>query len=143
VRIVHYASVTAAIAILYLGWTFGSRYAANRRMERALEARKAAAYRGFEKLDLSTGVAILHFYIAPGVLTKGEKGTLCYGVAHATAVRIEPSLGLEDVTPSRNRCIKIAPEQDTKYTLTAEGAGGLTRSESLVVRVKPVPARPR
>jgi hypothetical protein len=47
---------------------------------------------------------------------------------------------VEGVSVSLNRCVEVAPEKDTRYTLTAEGNDGHAVSESFVLKVRPDPA---
>ena len=60
--------------------------------------------------------------VEPSSIMSGEKALLTWSTENATAVRISPAIGLVD--PSGTR--EVAPTQDTVYTLTAEGAGGVT-----------------
>jgi len=131
-RLARYTSFVALAALLYLGWTMASRYLANRKF--TPEAAKPAPPPAYP--DHGTDVKILHFYASPGELVEGGKATLCYGVANAQAVRLDPPV--DDLRPSMNRCLEIAPRRDTRYTLTAEGAGG-PATESFLLRVKPDP----
>ncbi len=79
-------------------------------------------------------VKITHFYASPAVVVKGEPVTVCYGVENARAVRIEPPV--EELRPAYSRCIQVAPERTTRYTLGAEGADGRTVSRSVEVVVQ-------
>jgi hypothetical protein len=130
-RIVRYMFVVVAAALLYLGWTFADRYRSNREFERA-RARQMAPR---PPPDYGSAVKILQFYASPAVLNKGERAVLCYGVANAQTVRIEPEG--EPVWPAPSRCFYIAPQKDTRYMLTAEGADGKRATESFQIRVKP------
>jgi hypothetical protein len=123
--------VVVAAALLYLDWTFADRYRSNREFERARARQMAPRL----PPDYGSAVKILQFYASPEVLNKGERAILCYGVANASAVRLEPEV--ESVWPSPSRCFYVAPQKDTRYTLTAEGAGGKSATESFQIRVKP------
>lgn len=125
------ASIGAAV---YLGWVFASRYVATQQWERARGRVPAAQNAEFERIYGGTEVRILQFY-SPAHVTEGDSATICYGVVNAVSVRIEPPV--EGVSPSLNRCVAVTPEEDTRYTMTAEGAGGRIVSESFVLRVKP------
>jgi hypothetical protein len=59
---------------------------------------------------------------------------LCYGVANAQTVKIEPDTGRE-VWPSVNRCIDLKPKKTTTYTLTAQDAHGNTKTAALTLEV--------
>jgi hypothetical protein len=125
--------IAGALAAGFLTWTFVSR-----RQPAQLPPKPAPGYQDFEGIDKLDSVAILRFYAAAGVLNEGEKATLCYGVAKARAVRLDPPV--EELSPSLNRCFQVGPTADTRYTLTAEGEDGRTVSESFVLQVKPNPA---
>ena len=77
---------------------------------------------------------IIQFYASAGEVARGDRVIICYGVENATSVRLEPPV--EKLAPSFNRCFHVTPDQPTKYTLTAEGSGGKTVSESFTVSVK-------
>lgn len=77
---------------------------------------------------------ILQFYASPPVVSPGERVLLCYGVEEAEAVRIEPEV--EPLKPSYSRCIPVTPRATTRYTLTAEGAGGGSVTSSVTVTVQ-------
>ncbi len=126
--------VALALAALYLVWTFGSRWDADREFERAIKAKRAPVYKEYPGVEGVTSVKILQFYAMPGALTAGEKASMCYGVVNAKTVRIEPEV--EPVEPSLNRCLVISPKRDTRYTLTAEGQDGKIVSASFVVKVE-------
>lgn len=89
--------------------------------------------------DNTSGVKIVHFYAGSGEVVRGEKAILCYGVRDAKSVRLEPMA--TDLRPARNRCISIAPERTTTYTLRAEGFDGRTTSASFTIHVSPPPPR--
>ena len=57
-------------------------------------------------------------------------------------MRIDPPLA--GVYPALNKCTEVAPEHDTKYTLTAEGKDGQSETAAFTLVVKPDLAnRPR
>jgi hypothetical protein len=125
-------------AALYVGWVFASRYVAARQWELARARVPAPPSAEFERVYGGTDVRILQFY-SPSSVIEGDRTTICYGVVNAAAVRIEPPV--EGVSPSLNRCVAVTPEEDTRYTITAEGADGRVVSESFVLRVKPDAAK--
>ena len=79
-------------------------------------------------------VRILLFQASVGSLTEGEKAQLCYGVANAKTVKLEPQDN--PVWPSYNRCVEVAPKKDTTYTLTIQDAAGHTQTQTLDIKVK-------
>ena len=132
-RILPYTTAAAAIAVLYVLWVFTSRWVDNSRMERESAARQAAADKQPSAIAGST-LKILNFYASKGVLARGEEVRLCYGVANAKTVRLDPPV--ERVWPSLARCFEVSPKRETRYTLTAEDEHGRTESQSIVLQVK-------
>ena len=84
-------------------------------------------------------VKITHFQVTPAFIPKGITGKLCYGVENAVTIDLNPPV--EELLPSAERCIDIAPAQATTYTLTAHGADGSKASKSLDVHVGNPPPR--
>jgi hypothetical protein len=127
-RILRVALIAAA---LYAGWVFWSRRALPIRTARlpGEDARLAE----FLKTYGGDEVKILSFYAREGRVIEGDKSVICYGVLNAVSVRTEPPL--EGVTPSLNKCVEIAPERNTQYTLVAEGKDGRTVSETFQLGV--------
>ncbi len=128
-QVVRYMFVAMAFVLLYVAWTFYGRYNSNREYERTVERKHQAA----PPPEFGSEVKILQFYASPMVLAKGQQAILCYGVANAKTVRLEPAA--EGIRPSLNRCLYVAPQRDTRYTLTAEGANGKRVTESLEIQV--------
>jgi len=133
-KLLPYSSAGLAIALLYVAWTFLSRWHDTRGLERAAEHEKARADAKIVEMYGSGNLKILHFYVTPGVILRGRKGLLCYGVSNAQAVRIEPEI--EPLKPSISRCLEIAPWVDTRYKLTAEDESGHSATMTVLVRVK-------
>lgn len=122
------------LAGLYVGYVFYARSHKNRELEQAAEDRKIDNTK--KVIDLAGGetLKVLNFYPDPKILQRGGKGRLCYGVANARAVKLDPTV--EAIWPSLGRCIDISPTAETTYTLTATDAQGRTATESVVVRVR-------
>ncbi len=78
-------------------------------------------------------VKITQFYARDAVVIEGGSTVLCYGVADAKSVRLDPPV--EAISPSMNHCIEVRPKGETHYTLTAEGVDGRTVAQSVTVRV--------
>ena len=79
-------------------------------------------------------LAIQDFYASPGEIRRGETVQLCYGVANAKTVKLEPQPN--PVWPSYSRCVDVTPTKSTTYTLTITDAAGNTRTQSLEVKVR-------
>ncbi|HVP45501.1 MAG TPA: hypothetical protein VMT32_02925 [Bryobacteraceae bacterium] len=134
-KLLPFASAGVALAALYVAFVFVSRWQENRRLESAAaEAARAKAQREISAIYGDGKLRILDFYVAPGIISHGQKALLCYGVANANSVRLEPAV--ERMYPAISRCFEVAPPHDTRYTLTAEDAQGHTATESFMLQVK-------
>jgi hypothetical protein len=133
-KLLPYSSAGLVIAILYVAWTFLSRWQDTRGLQGVAEREKARADAKIVEMYGSGNLKILHFYVTPGVILRGQKGLLCYGVSNAKTVRIDP--GVEPLKPSISRCLEISPAADTRYTFAAEDESGHTATTSVLVRVK-------
>jgi len=132
-----YGLALLVLPVLYVVWVGTSGILANRAFERAAQARQAAPLQPLP--EAGPGVKILHFYASAGELFRGDHAVICYGVQNASAVRLEPPV--EEITPSRNRCIAVEPQKTTTYTLRVMGADGAEVSESFTIRVNPPPPK--
>ena len=126
--------VTVAAVCLYLGWVYHERRSDTREFVRRLEEPKRAKDRAIVDAYGGGNLTVMTFYAVPATIRRGAKSQLCYGVSNARTVRIEPPV--ENVWPSFGRCVEVAPESDTVYTLVAEDAAGLKKSASTVVKVQ-------
>jgi hypothetical protein len=132
-----YSSIAIAIALLYVGWIFFSRWQENRAIEKKSREERTqqqlendrAALEQFGGKDL----AIQMFYASPGAVRRGESAQLCYGVANAKTVKLEPQSN--PVWPSYSRCVEVTPSKTTTYTLTIADAAGNTKSQTVEVKV--------
>jgi len=133
-----YTSIAIGIALLYVGWVFFSRWAENRDLEQRAAQQKAEKQREQDRASVEQmggkELAIQNFYAAPGVIHRGESAKLCYGVANAKKVRLEPQSN--PVWPSFARCVDVSPTSTTTYMLTIEDAAGNTKSQTLEVKVE-------
>jgi hypothetical protein len=77
--------------------------------------------------------AILMFATSERQIPRGEAVTLCYGVSHASAVRLEPSGWT--LPPTAKNCTRFYPKATGTYTLVATGDGGTDKKAfSVTVR---------
>ncbi|MDQ6705772.1 MAG: hypothetical protein M3Z85_07390 [Acidobacteriota bacterium] len=130
-----YTAMLCGIAVLYVGWTFFSRWNSDRELREAAEAQKIETLKKENDLLGGGKLKIMSFYADPAVFARGQRSRLCYGVANAKTARIEP--GVERISPSLGRCVDVAPiRRDTTYTLTAEDANGHAVTQSLTVRTR-------
>jgi len=137
-RILRYSPILVVLAALYAGFVLFARWNQTRNAEARQRAQAAAEKREADARALDavggTEFAILSFYATPGIVHRGDQAELCYGVANAQSVKIEPDLG-RGVWPSVNRCIDITPKKTTTYTLTTQDATGNTKTASLTLEV--------
>src|SRR5579872_4349242 len=76
---------------------------------------------------------ITQFYASPPEVPRGEKALLCYGVEHAQSVWLSPPR--QELSPSPTRCIEIAPEKTTTYTITAQNDRGQSAAQTVTITV--------
>ncbi len=128
-----YTSAALLAAMIYTGWTFYSRWAEARRAD----AEETARRRELDQQTLNmigTELKILTFYSSPQTIHAAQQALICYGVANATAVRIEPAI--ETLAPSLGRCIQASPVKTTEYTLTAQDEAGHRVTQTIAVKVQ-------
>jgi hypothetical protein len=123
--------VTLALVAIYLLIVFGSRWQDRREFERR-ESQRQRDSRLPDELSTSE-LKILQFYASPPAISAGEQALLCYGALNARSLRIEP--GPIEATPALSRCVQVSPRRSTRYTLTAEGAGGDTQTATAELAV--------
>jgi hypothetical protein len=134
-KMVPITSAVLVLVFLYVGWTFYSRRRDARDAEE--KAKAAEAQNAQYTVDKYGGgrVKILAFSLGSGAIHKGQSVQLCYGVANAKNVKIEPPVG--DVWPSMQRCVDVAPKKDTEYVITADDGQGHIDTAQLAIKVVP------
>ena len=119
-------------------WIFLGRWWQNRSIEyRANQERAARRHENDRRTLEQMGgkeLAIQTFYATPGEIRRGEPVQLCYGVANAKSVKLEPQSN--PVWPSYSRCVEVTPAKTTTFTLTIADPAGNTKSQSLTVTVR-------
>jgi hypothetical protein len=132
-----YSSIVLAVVAVVVGWILFSRWTDNRQIERQAAQQKQEKQREADRtaLDQMGGktLDIQAFYANPGAVHRGETVQLCYGVANAKSVKLEPQPN--PVWPSYARCVDVKPAKTTTYTLTIDDGAGNTKTQSLEVRV--------
>ncbi len=118
-------------------WILFSRWQENRSVESRAKEEKAQKQREDDRQTLArmggNELAIQSFYALPAEIRRGQSVQLCYGVANAKTVKLEPQSN--PVWPSYARCVDVTPTKTTTYTLTVADAAGNTKTQSLEVRV--------
>ncbi len=136
-KFLRYSAVGVALVALYVGWIFYSRWQQDRAIKLKIQEKQAAERRAeAENVNRQFGgasFAILNFYADPPTLRRGDAADLCYGVANAKSVRLEPRSGT--VWPSYAHCLQVSPKKTTTYTLTAVDAAGQTKTAKVTITV--------
>jgi hypothetical protein len=133
-RVLRWTWLLAGAAIVYAGVIMGMRWNDKRLWEEDARQRQADADRKVVERYGDGELKVLMFYANPPRVDAGGKTLLCYGVANAASVSIDPAV--ESITPSLSRCVEIRPAADTTYTLVATGRSGEQASKSLQVEVR-------
>lgn len=71
-------------------------------------------------------------------IVPGDAVTVCYGVNHATSVRLQPLDWV--LAPAAQNCVRFYPPASMKFTLVASGAGGTKDTDHFEVKVVPAGA---
>jgi hypothetical protein len=126
------------IASAYAAFIVVSRHESNRALERraaqlATEKQLADDRAAVEQLGGSE-LAIRALYVSPSIIRPGQSSELCYDVANAKTVTLNPPVA--DVWPSHYRCFEVSPKKTTTYTLTIAGPSGSPVSQAVRVTVK-------
>ena len=133
-----YSWAALAIAALVVCGILFSRWLENRTLEKRAKEERTQKQLEQDRLALEQlggkELAIQNFYAAPGAIRRGETVQLCYGVANAKTVKLEPQPN--PVWPSYSRCVDVTPTKSTTYILTIADAAGNTRTQSLEVKVR-------
>lgn len=130
------AIVLIGVAVI-VAWILFSRWSDNKQIERQAAQEKQGKQKESDRtaLDQMGGktLDIQAFYANPGAVHRGETVQLCYGVANAKTVKLEPQDN--PVWPSYSRCVDVKPTKTTTYTLTIDDGAGNTKTQSLEVKV--------
>jgi len=132
-----YSSVLVVCVALYVVYILYFRREANLRYEeqtrkRQTEHRHEDDLRALEQLGGSE-LAIRGLYVSPSAIRAGQTAGLCYDVANAKTVTLDPPVA--EVWPSHSRCVTVSPRKTTVYKLSITGAAGEVVSETVELRV--------
>ena len=133
-RMLPLTSALLVIALAYAGWIVLSRWREGRQAETQYEQKQREDARKVVEGYGGDRVKIHSFTADSGSLAKGQSTQLCYGVTNAKEVSIEPKTEQES-WPSMSRCVKIQPEENTTYILSAKDAQGHEEKAQLTVEV--------
>src|SRR5579859_2448899 len=132
-----YSSALILIVAVYVGWVLLSRRQENRAYEHRAEEAQAKKQREADQAAIEqlggSELAIQMFYATPRI-ARGETAQICFGVANAKSVTLEPQTN--PVWPSHSLCVDVKPIKTTTYTLTATGVDGKTVSQEVKIEVR-------
>jgi hypothetical protein len=131
-----YSSLLILVIAAYVGWILLSRRQENRAYEQRAGQAQAQKQRQSDRAAIEqlggSDLAIQMLYATPQI-HRQETAQICYGVANAKTVTLEPQSG--KVWPSHNLCVDVKPLKTTTYTLTATGTDGKSVSQQITVEV--------
>ena len=132
-----YMSLILACVALYVIYVFVARHESNlryvqRTKERQSAQRREDDLRAVEQLG-GSDLAIRGLYVSPSIINTGQSAQLCYDVANAKTVTLDPPVAA--VWPSHSRCVSLSPKKSTAYTLSIKDAAGHTASQTVEIRV--------
>jgi len=132
-----YSSLVIVGVLLYVSYVLFARYQSNKEYERKRAESQAEQRREEDRLAVEqlggSELAIRGLYVSPRAIHPGETAQLCYDVANAKAVTLDPPAG--EVWPSHTRCLNISPRKTTTYTLSIKDAAGNTVSQTVELPV--------
>lgn len=131
-----YTSALILAVAVYVGWIFVSRRVENRTYEQRISEQRKEQQRKNDQAaieQLGGNELAIQMLYAPTEIRRGEKAQICFGVANAKSVTLEPQRN--PVWPSHNLCVDVKPTKTTTYTLTATGADNRSVSQQVTVAV--------
>jgi hypothetical protein len=133
-----YSSLILAGVALYVLYVLYARYDSHRRYDQQTRQQQEQQRR---KNDLSaveqlggSDLAIRGFYVSPTIIRPGQSAQLCYDVANAKTVTLNPPVAA--VWSSHSRCIDVSPKTSTTYQLSVSDAAGKSLSQDVELKVQ-------
>jgi len=132
-----YSSALILFVAAYVGWVLLSRRQADRVYQQRAEQAQAKKQREADQAAIEqlggSELAIQMLYATPKI-RRGEAAQICYGVANAKTVTLQPQDN--PVWPSHSLCVDVKPEKTTTYTLTITGADNKNLSQDVKIEVR-------
>jgi hypothetical protein len=133
-----YSSAVLVVALLGVVFVMLSRWQDSRNIERQAVQEHAEKQHEQDRMAVEQlggkEFAILSFYASPKEIRRGESAQLCYGVANAKTVTLEPQP--PPVWPSVAHGVDVSPNKSIAYMLTIADAAGKTQSQDVEVKVR-------
>jgi hypothetical protein len=134
-KLLPFTAVGILIAALYVAWTFYSRHQTDVLAQQQIaQSQQESRQRVVEQVFGNGEIKFTAFAAGSGLLARGEKTELCYGVMNATTVTLQPPI--EPLKPTYHHCMEVSPAKTTTYTITASDGKGHTEAKSLTIRVR-------
>jgi hypothetical protein len=133
-----YSGLLLLSVAAFVSYVMLERYLSKRAFEDRM-AREEAAKRleddrhAIEQLGGSE-LAIRGLYLSPSTIHPGQSAQLCYDVANAKTVTLDPPVA--EVWPSHSRCIDLKLKKSSTFTLTIADASGKSLSQSVELKVQ-------
>jgi hypothetical protein len=132
-----YSTALIIVVAAYVGWILLSRHQSDRAYQQRAEQAQAKKQREADQAAIEqlggSELAIQMLYATPKI-RRGGTAQICYGVANAKTVALEPQTN--PVWPSHSLCVDVKPTKTTTYTLTATGADGKSVSQDVKIEVR-------
>jgi hypothetical protein len=132
-----YTSLGILVVAMYVVWTLMSRHIEGRAYEERVRKEQAEKQRKSDQATIEqlggSELAIQMLYATPEI-RRGETAQVCFGVANAKSVTLEPQDN--PVWPSHNLCVDVKPKSTTTYTLTATAGDGKSVNQQVTVKVR-------
>ena len=133
-----YAFIGIVVVAAYVAFLVLSRHEAARDFNRRNAEILDEQHRAEDRLTLEqlggSEFGIRALYVDPSVIRRGESAQICYDVANAKSVSLDPPVAT--VWPSHTRCFEVSPKRTTTYTLTITDATGKTATKEVQVQVR-------
>jgi hypothetical protein len=133
-----YSGIVVLAVLCYVAFMMISRYESNRAYDKRTAEKAAQEQRAEDRAVIEqlggSDLAIRALYVSPTSIRHGETAQLCYDVANAKTVTLDPPVG--EVWPSHNRCVDLKPKKTTAYTLTIADAAGKSASQTVELTVR-------
>jgi len=133
-----YSSFVLICVALYVVFVLYSRHESNQRYLQQTKQREAEQHhqediQAIEQLG-GKELAIRGLYVSPSAIHPGQSAQLCYDVANAKTVTLDPPIAA--VWPSHSRCLDLTPKKTTVYKLSISGAAGDVLSQAVTLHVQ-------
>jgi hypothetical protein len=133
-----YSSIVILVVAIYVGFVMLSRYESKRNFEKRSAAAQQEKRLENDRLAVEqlggSELSIRALYVSPSIIRPGEPAQLCYDVANAKTITLDPPVA--EVWPSHSRCIDLQARKTTTFTLAITDAAGKSATQSVELKVR-------